>query len=64
MIMLDHLKIAEKFGIKNITNHTHQHSTSKSEEEKVVETITDEKIQRNVLKNIEVREHQFIEEVI
>jgi|LauGreDrversion4_2_1035121.scaffolds.fasta_scaffold756029_1 hypothetical protein len=51
--MLDHLKIAEKFGIKKkITGH--KHNTVDSEEDKVeipIENLL------NLTKNIGVREH-------
>ena len=52
--MLDHLKIAEKFGIKKkITAHKH-HNTVDSEEDKVeipIENLL------NLTKNIGVREY-------
>ena len=55
--MLDHLKIAEKFGIKESMHH---HSTIETEEDKV--EIPAENL-LNLTKNIGVREHQIIHSI-
>jgi hypothetical protein len=57
--MLDHLKIAEKFGIKKKIT-AHKHNTVDSEEDKVeipIENLL------NLTKNIGVREHYIVHSI-